>query len=291
MLVVYVAAIVLVGFADVMSGAQFFLTVVYLIPVSLAAWHGGRRYGVLLAAIAVSALMVADLLSPLEGVSTAALLWNQLARFAVFLFIVLLITSLRDARHHAELLARTDVLTGVANLFAFREAGSRELERSRRTSQPLTLLFLDIDDFKVVNDYHGHSTGDEVLRRIARALCYAARRGDFVARVGGDEFVVLMPRTDAGDAAGVIDRVESRLATISRPDGSPLTCSIGAATHDPAPASIDEILQEADQAMYRAKALRSRPDAVSLDHAARPLRLLVPSAERPASSEAVGMES
>lgn len=286
-----VAAVFLIGFADVLTGAQFLLTLLYLVPISLAAWRGSWRDGIILAVVAVAALLISDLITPPAEVSALALLWNQLSRFAVFIFVVLLITNLRDARQHAERLARTDVLTGVANLFAFREVSTRELARSRRSGEPLTLLFLDIDGFKAVNDFHGHSTGDEVLRRIARALCYAARRNDLVARVGGDEFVVLMPSTGAREATQVIERVTSRLATIKRPDGSPLTCSIGAATHDPVSATLDEIMQEADQAMYRAKSRRAVSPSAPPDRARRPLRLLSPPTTSAPDAEAFGMDS
>lgn len=286
-----ILAVALIGVADILTGPQYFLTIVYMIPISLAAWRTDWRRAGLVVLLAIAALMLVDALDPLASLSTWAMLWNQLARFAVAVFIVVLITGLREARQHAELMARTDVLTGIANLFSFRESSARELERARRSGEPLTLLFLDIDDFKVVNDYHGHSTGDEVLRRIARALCYAARSDDFVARVGGDEFVVLMPRTDAVQADAVIDRVTSRLATISRPDGSPLTCSIGAATYDPAPATIDEILQAADQEMYLAKASRARSHERQAARGARPIRLLAPSDDGAADSSAIGMDS
>lgn len=285
-----VVAIALIGVADILTGPQYFLTIVYMIPISLAAWRTDWQHAGLVALIAIAVLLFADALDPLASVSTWAMLWNQLARFAVAVFIIVLITGLREARQQAEMMARTDVLTGIANLFAFREASASELERARRSGHPLTLLFLDIDDFKMVNDYHGHSTGDEVLRRIARALCYAARRDDFVARVGGDEFVVLMPRTDAGQAAAVIDRMTSRLATIGRPDGSPLTCSVGAATYDPAPATIDEILQAADQEMYLAKASRARAHEQQAARGARSLRLLAPSSDGAPDSSAIGMD-
>ncbi len=290
MLVACIGVVVLIGVADIMTGSQYFLTAPYIVPISIAAWRTGWKRAVFVALIAISALLLADISDPLSDVSIVALLWNQVARFMVFTFIIVLISSLRDARHHAEVMARTDVLTGIANLFAFREASDRELDRARREGQPLTLLFLDIDDFKIVNDFHGHSSGDEVLRRIARALCYAVRRDDFVARVGGDEFVVLLPRTDANGAAHVIDRVTNRLAAISRPDGTPLTCTIGSATHNPAPTTIDEMLQEADQAMYQVKAQRAEPDRGAAMHGVRSLRLLAPVPDSSDDAQAVGTD-
>lgn len=289
-LIVCVWAVTLISIVDVLTGPQYFMTAVYLIPVSLAAWRTDWQRAGIVALLSISGLLIADIIDPLDGVSTSAMLWNQATRFAAIIIIVLLITGLRESRRHAERMARTDVLTGIANLFAFREASVREIERSRRIGRPLTLLFLDIDDFKIVNDFHGHSTGDEVLRQIAETLCHATRSDDFVARVGGDEFVVLMPSTDALQAEAVIERVQRQLATITRPDGSPLTCSIGAATRDPRSSSINALLREADEAMYFAKARREHIGGRQTGGSPRPLRLLTPLRDSHDDSTVAGLD-
>lgn len=290
-LIACVVAVVLIGIADASTDPDYLLTIVYIIPISLSAWRAGwqRAWGI--TALAVVTLLIVDTLNPQDGALTPAVLWNQLSRLAVVVFIVILINGLREARQRAELMARTDILTGISNLFAFREVSARHLEHAQRNGQPLTLLFLDIDDFKIVNDFGGHSAGDEVLRRIARELSFAARQDDFVARVGGDEFVVLLPRTDAAQAADVINRITSRLATISRPDGSQLTCSLGMATHAPALATIDKIMQEADNAMYFMKAHRLPLEEQRVDPHGRSLRLLTSAEDNPVDASAFGTDS
>lgn len=248
----------LIGIVDIITGAQLFLTVLYLIPISIATWRAGRVCGLLLVALSTAAMSVAEVSVPLTEVSTWAQFWNAIARVLVFLFIVQLITNLREARQHADHLARIDNLTGVANLLGFRETSAIELEVVRRTQQPLTLMFLDIDEFKNVNDHHGHSVGDEMLRKVAEALRELARPDDLVARVGGDEFVLLLPRTNAASAMHLADRIPSRISAIIRPDGSALTCSIGLSTVNDGFTTIDDVLHEADRAMYSAKSQRAK---------------------------------
>ncbi|MCO5178287.1 MAG: GGDEF domain-containing protein [Thermomicrobiales bacterium] len=265
----------LIGIVDVATGAQLFLTVLYLVPISVATWRAGRACGLLLVVLSTVAMSIAEASAPLTDVSAWAQFWNAIARVLVFIFIVQLITNLREARQHADRLARTDNLTGVSNLLAFREISAIELETVQRTQQPLTLMFLDIDDFKNVNDNHGHSVGDEMLREVADALRELARPDDLVARVGGDEFVLLLPRTNTNSAMHFADRVARRISAIVRPDGSALTCSIGLSSANDGFTTIDDVLHEADRAMYLAKSQRARSRGI-VSNDAPALRLLAP---------------
>jgi two-component system cell cycle response regulator len=159
-----------------------------------------------------------------------------------------------DARR----LATTDMLTGLLNRRAFLDAIERERARSDRHAFPLSLLLLDIDHFKRVNDGRGHAAGDAVLRGVARILASVARKSDFVARWGGEEFVLALPQTSEAGARVAAERVRRAVAAESHqmPDrGLPLTvtASIGAASAE-APWSVDQLVTAADAAMYAAKA-------------------------------------
>jgi diguanylate cyclase (GGDEF)-like protein len=163
-------------------------------------------------------------------------------------------TSLyEDARR----LAKTDALTGLLNRRAFIEAVERERARSDRHAYPLSLLLLDVDHFKRINDEHGHAVGDTVLQGVARILESVARRSDFVARWGGEEFVLALPQTGEAGARVAAERVLRALAnaTHKAADCNPLqvTASIGVASCE-APWSIDALVAAADEAMYAAKA-------------------------------------
>jgi two-component system, cell cycle response regulator len=158
-----------------------------------------------------------------------------------------------DARR----LASTDALTGLLNRRALLDALERERARSERHKYPFSLLLLDIDHFKLVNDTHGHAAGDAVLAGVARALETVARRSDFVARWGGEEFVVALPQTSEAGARVAAERVRRGIAqgTYAIGGGELLrvTASIGVASAE-ARWKPDAVLAAADAAMYSAKA-------------------------------------
>ena len=161
-------------------------------------------------------------------------------------------------RTHAELerLARTDPLTGLANRRSLMEELEQEVERSERYGRPLSLVSVDLDHFKSVNDTHGHAAGDEVLRQAAQALRSVCRDVDLAARMGGEELALLLPETDVAGARIVAERVRERIAGTEHrsPAGEAfrVTASLGVATARRG-ASGESLLQAADEALYQAK--------------------------------------
>ncbi len=176
--------------------------------------------------------------------------------------------ALENARLHriVEAQALVDGLTGVANRRRCEEALGTEVARADRLGTPLSLVLADLDDFKSVNDVHGHPAGDEVLRAFAEVLHDTVRESDLAGRWGGEEFLLLLPGTDAEGAARLADRIRSAFAGrfLTAPDGSlfAVTCSFGVAQHA---AGEDEsaLFAAADRALYRAK--RSGKDRVVLE--------------------------
>src|SRR5437773_3262590 len=149
-------------------------------------------------------------------------------------------------------LVTQDPLTNVLNAGAFVARLGQELDRNRRYPRPLALLYMDLDNFKVINDTHGHQTGDAVLRLVADSMRSSVRHADVVGRLGGDEFAVLMPETDAALADAAAKRLAESLRTVFK--GTPtVTASIGVVSCRVADANTDELLRRADQAMYEAK--------------------------------------
>jgi diguanylate cyclase (GGDEF)-like protein len=153
-------------------------------------------------------------------------------------------------------MASVDALTGVPNLRGVESFANRAMRTARATLEPLSVLAIDVDRFKSINDSHGHAVGDRVLQQIARACHEAMRDGDLLGRVGGEEFLAVLPGTKLDHALDVAERLRTRVAGLQLadlPDSIHPTISIGAAEMQPEDSDFDALKQRADEAMYRAK--------------------------------------
>lgn len=168
-----------------------------------------------------------------------------------------------EARAELARLAETDPLTGLANRRAFTKRLSGEVERARRHGHLLTLVILDLDDFKAINDTHSHGVGDLVLSEVGRHLCATSRAGELVARIGGEEFAWILPQVDAAGAMAPVERARARIASIRVEGVSGITCSAGVCDLSAA-RDVDELQRRADRALYSAKrAGRDRVEAAA----------------------------
>lgn len=167
-------------------------------------------------------------------------------------------TALRRQKEYAELLARTDALTGLANRRAFDEAAEREVQRAQRYNTPLALIMTDLDHFKAVNDRYGHHVGDQVLQHFARILSASVRNIDLVGRWGGEEFAILMPGTDLEEAVQAAERMRQAVLAAPPPFDDTecaYTASFGVAAFHSATPTMVSLLGRSDAALYRAKDL------------------------------------
>src|SRR5690606_24963042 len=169
-----------------------------------------------------------------------------------------LAVSLSNARmvHKLETMATTDGLTGLLNKRAMHEAASQKIAAANRFGRKLSLLVVDIDFFKKVNDTHGHDIGDIVIKGLAGVLERQKRTTDVVARFGGEEFVVLCEQTDESGAQQLGERIREELGktTFHTPNGPlQVTCSVGVATFPGAGEKWDELFKAADEALYVSK--------------------------------------
>jgi diguanylate cyclase (GGDEF)-like protein len=229
--------------------------------------------GYLYAAASVISAVAIFLLAPVEVVATAP----GLARISGFVFLLVQTAILffaaammhaysanahraiqrlnRQAIQMTEL-AHTDSLTGLANRRWLLELLEREFTRARRYRRPLSLIYLDLDGFKEVNDGFGHLFGDGLLRSSARSMQSVLRAADMLARIGGDEFAVLLPETDLAGADKVVGKLRRALHSTTRPYGTalpPLDFSAGICQLREADRTIDDLILRADEAQYLAK--------------------------------------
>ena len=243
---------VLVYELNLRTPPEFRLGILYVVPVLLVAWHDGLGWGIGFAGATSLLRFVIGIDQMPPDTPVAARAVNELAYVAVLGVAIAGLSQLRRTQAQLQLLATHDPLTNVLNARAFTNQLSQELGRNRRYGRPLALIYLDLDDFKTVNDAHGHATGDAVLRLVAYAMRSAVRQADVVGRLGGDEFAVLMPETEGMVAHAAATRLANGIRTVFR--GTPsVTASIGVVSVTGTEAGTDELIRKADQAMYEAK--------------------------------------
>ena len=236
--------------ANVITPGPVKLGLFYLVPVLYVTWNEGALWGVVYTAVGMVLRMRVEMMQ--VGSSLSVVMLNQVSFGVVAGITIFAFQHIRRNESLLRDLATHDQLTRVLNARAFAERLGDELRRVARYHRPLALLYLDLDDFKVVNDTHGHQTGDAVLRLVAEAIRHAVRQADVVGRMGGDEFAVLMPETGSALATQAADRLATGLRSVL--NGSPaVTASIGVVSPITQEADTDAIMRRADQAMYEAK--------------------------------------
>jgi len=245
--------VALLGLLDYLTGVELSAALFYLVPISCVAWFAGKGPGLFLAVGSAVAWRLANNRPGEELAGTLVPIWNMASRLGFFIVVSLLLARLKDALAHERALARTDPLTGALGSRAFLETAAAEMDRMRRYGRPFTVIYLDADNFKAVNDSHGHAAGDDLLRAAARAIGENLRATDTVARLGGDEFALLLPETDEAAANEVILKIQSVLNETMIDRGWPVTFSFGVLTCEEAPRSVDEMVKMADDLMYEAK--------------------------------------
>ena len=241
----------LVSMGDYLTQTRYVLefSPFYLVPVSFFSWFIGKRSGI---AVAVMSAIL-GLFIRLGHASGVIPYWNAVIWFALYFISTIMVVQLKRLYEHERHLSRIDPLTKIANRRALFESGAQAKSFSDRQNVPLSIAYIDVDGFKQLNDRHGHSTGDRVLALTAAGIKKALRPTDVVARVGGDEFTVLLPATDREVAARVLSRVRLELDRAMESCGWQVTFSIGIASFFPPLGSVPEMIRAADQAMYAAK--------------------------------------
>ena len=248
-----IALVLLVlGILDYFTGVQLTISLFYLFPISLASWSLGKTPGRITALIAAIIWQTSNLLAG-EQASPFVMIWNTALRLGVFLIYSSLLSEFRNLLEHQTELSRTDSLTGILNRRAFYDAAEAELKKIERYQRPLSVVFMDLDDFKAINDILGHLIGDALLQRVAERLKLQLRGTDFVARLGGDEYALLLPETNEAAAEIVIPRMQMALIDEMAKEQWPVTFSMGILTCHAAPPSAQDTIHLADQLMYAAK--------------------------------------
>jgi diguanylate cyclase (GGDEF)-like protein len=246
-------SIVLIGFLDYLTGNEVAFSLFYILPIALVTLAMDLKTGLVMSFLGALTLLGAEIAAGQTFSHPSLYFLNTLIRTLFYAVVAYLVAELQKSRQEERLAARTDFTTGAVNARYFNELLQMEISRIRRYPHPITLVYIDVDNFKLVNDLFGHKIGDEVLRCIAGELKSQLRGTDTVARLGGDEFVLLLPSTRQPEARMVVSKVYTHLSATMRQRNWPVTFSMGVITCEFSPYSAEQLVNMADELMYEVK--------------------------------------
>jgi len=242
-----------IGMLRFYTGSEYALSLFYLFPITLSAWNVHFKAGLFISLISALSWLTADL-SMIGHFSEPFIPFiNETFRLIVFIFMSYLVSELRKAGEIQKELARTDPLTGLLNRRAFFEYMDIEWNKAQRFGYHISVIYMDVDNFKTVNDIFGHNGGDKLLCSIATIIKSNIRIIDVAARFGGDEFAILLPQTGSDDSCRVASKIQNKLFSSSPAGQWRPSVSIGIATYECMPRSVKEMIHTADLLMYAAK--------------------------------------
>lgn len=245
--------IIVIGLADYFIGPEISSAIFYVLPISMGAWFGNSALSIGFSFMAALVWFVSNEVSGSTHSHEIVRYWNACARFILFFIIAQLLSGFRERFKEEEIFADTDPLTDAYNKRAFFEQIEKELERSKRSNQPFAIVYIDLDDFKRVNDTFGHTTGDELLKAVVSTIKKNIRKIDVVSRLGGDEFAIMFINISPEDAESTMKKIQEELLERMKKSAWGVTFSIGMITFAAIPYSVDEILNLADSLMYSVK--------------------------------------
>ena len=260
---VWVTCITLVCVITVMNNqllTSVSLEPLLLLPVVIASWYGNLFTGLSVSFITALAILVSyD--HALLALPTTDAVYTALVYLSALSILSILIDNFSAVFKVEEAAAEHDHLTGLLNTRGLTSLLEEEIARTKRYRHPFTIAYIDIDNFKVINDSKGHCAGDAILCKLAKIITTSFRESDYIGRIGGDEFVCLLPETKQPDAKVVFDKLQRNLSMAFCNEDTVITFSIGVVTFESAPPSTQTALALVDKVMYRVKKLNKNDAA------------------------------
>jgi diguanylate cyclase (GGDEF)-like protein len=245
------AFIICTAMIDLITRHQTAVPLFYALAIVAAVWFSWRTAAVAAALLSgVCMSVVASIFATSHTAAGAANIWAQSLFFLVFAGILLALRYLQDQLHA---MSTMDPLTELVNSSHFLNIGNSETDRALRYKHPFSIIYIDIDDFKHINDAMGHGAGNELLKEIAKKIKGMIRRSDTIARIGGDEFALLMPETGESSVRAAMARIQAKVSDIKASGVKSVTFSIGVITNTGQSASFDEIVNMARSLMHEVK--------------------------------------
>jgi len=253
LIIIAMGALFIVGVIDSLTGFELSVSFFYLIPITMIAWVFGRKRGLAFSVLSAIVWLASDLLSGHEYSNSAIGVWNTMIRFGFYSVVAILLAELKHLLEEERILANTDPLTGALNRRSFNQIAEKKMIVSEVNRRPYTMVYIDLDNFKAVNDILGHATGDLVLKTVVDMVQKEIRSTDFLARLGGDEFAILLTDIDQEHAESIVQRLQSALLEKMETNDWGITFSIGVLTVLSMPESADKLVSLTDALMYEVK--------------------------------------
>ena len=244
---------VLIGGIDFLVIPEVSLSFFYLLPISFITWFVKKEAGIITAFASVFVIFILNNNYQQNSYHFFDYYWENIVILMFFLTVCYLVFELRTAKDREKEIARIDHITGLANKRLFFELARLEIKKSIRYRHPITVIYIDIDDFASIYDKLGQSVGNKLLQIVAETLKDSIRETDIMGRIGSDEFVILLPGSGHEPAQIVANRVQRQLWEAMETHNWSVTFSIGAVTFINPPNSVDAMIQRADHLMYLVK--------------------------------------
>jgi diguanylate cyclase (GGDEF)-like protein len=246
-------SVVVFGIIDKITGSEISFSIFYLIPIIFVTWFSNRWVGIFISGASAIAWLMADLMAGQIYSHWIVPYWNAIMRFCIFLVNVYILSRLKNALELEKMLSRIDPLTGISNGKYFIELVNSEFIRSNTNNLSFTIAYMNLDNFKTVNDRFGHNEGDILLCTVANIVRNNIRATDTVGRLGGDEFAILFPETGAEKSQGMIPKIHKSLLDAILQNKWGITISMGVGTFKGPNFNAEEILRLTESLMYSVK--------------------------------------
>jgi len=250
---IHAVLIAIVSYADYRLDPGISLMILYILPVASISWLLGKYWGILASLLTIASETAVSLYTRQPSSDLFVDVWNIASKLLVLIMIAYLVYSVKKLKESERQLLRTDILTGINNISYFYEMGDLELERVRRSGIPITIVYIDIDGLRAINDAFGFLVGDKVLQAVATSIKNNLRITDTAARLDSDEFAILLPGSDFTKSEIVIRRIHGILNEVVVQNNWPVTVSMGVVTYLSPPDSIDHLVTSAEELLYAAK--------------------------------------
>ena len=222
----------------------------YFFPLVLVSWYGAKISGLALAALSIIMILISNIIVTGNSALSFSFYFYLTLRFIAFYSIAVLIIDFRNVHNSETDIANKDYLTGLLNTRSFSIELANEILRSIRYEHNFSMAYLDVDNFKLINDTHGHQAGDNLLIEVANCLTSNLRKTDVIARLGGDEFAIIFPETGNVEVKSAFAKTIKELKHVQEN----VTFSVGVITFEELPKDIKEAIDMADRLMYSVKA-------------------------------------